>query len=83
MSKLTKNYGWLNTRPNSAKTLMERAKREIPGFKEHIRKLRISELRSCPKGRNDDARAALTVIRPSAICTIGNRNSFNHDDVCI
>jgi integrase/recombinase XerD len=39
MSKLTKNYGWLNTRPNSAKTLMERAKREIPGFKEHIRKL--------------------------------------------
>jgi integrase/recombinase XerD len=38
MSKLTKNYGWLNTRPNSAKTLMERAKREIPGFKEHIRK---------------------------------------------
>jgi hypothetical protein len=38
MSKLTKNYGWLNTRLNSAKTLMERAKREIPGFKEHIRK---------------------------------------------
>jgi hypothetical protein len=38
MSKLTKNYSWLNTRPNSAKTLMERAKREIPGFKEHIRK---------------------------------------------
>jgi integrase/recombinase XerD len=38
MSKLTKNYGWLNTRPNSAKTLMERAKRKIPGFKEHIRK---------------------------------------------
>jgi hypothetical protein len=25
MSKLSKNYGWLNTRPNSSKTLLERA----------------------------------------------------------
>lgn len=38
MSKIHKNYGWLNTRPNSAKTLTERAKREVPGFAEHIRK---------------------------------------------
>ena len=38
MSKLHKNYGWLNIRPNSAKTLVERAKREVPGFAEHIRK---------------------------------------------
>lgn len=38
MSKIHKNYGWLNTRPNSAKTLTERAKREVPGFSDHIRK---------------------------------------------
>ena len=38
MSKIVKNYGWLNTRPNTSKTLMERAKREIPGFADHIRK---------------------------------------------
>ena len=38
MSKLSKNYGWLNTRPNSSKTLLERAKRDIPGFSDHIRK---------------------------------------------
>lgn len=38
MSKLHKNYGWLNTRPNSSKTLLERAKRDIPGFSDHIRK---------------------------------------------
>lgn len=36
MSKITKNYGWLNTRPNSAKTLLERAKKEVPGFAAHI-----------------------------------------------
>lgn len=36
MSKLHKNYGWLNNRPNSAKTLIERAKREVPGFADHI-----------------------------------------------
>lgn len=38
MSKISKNYGWLNTRPNSSKTLLERAKREVPGFSDHIRK---------------------------------------------
>jgi site-specific recombinase XerD len=38
MSKISKNYGWLNNRPNSAKTLLERAKREVPGFDDHIRK---------------------------------------------
>jgi integrase/recombinase XerD len=38
MSKVTKNYGWLNNRPNSAKTLIERAKREVPGFAGHIAK---------------------------------------------
>lgn len=38
MSKTTKNYPWLTNKPNSAKTLIERAKREVPGFKEHYRK---------------------------------------------
>ena len=38
MSKVHKNYGWLNTRSNSAKTLLARAKREVPGFADHIRK---------------------------------------------
>ena len=38
MSKVTKNYGWLNTRSNSAKTLIERAKWEVPGFADHILK---------------------------------------------
>ena len=38
MSKSTKNYGWLNTRPNSAKTLIARAKAEVPGFADHILK---------------------------------------------
>ena len=38
MSKISKNYGWLNNRPNSAKTLLERAKVEVPGFGDHIRK---------------------------------------------
>jgi integrase/recombinase XerD len=38
MSKSTKNYGWLNTRPNSARTPIERAKREVPDFADHIRK---------------------------------------------
>jgi len=33
-----KKYGWLNPRVNSAKTLIEKAKREIPHFREHIRK---------------------------------------------
>jgi len=38
MSKANKNYGWLNTKPNSAKTLIARAKSEVPGFADHIRK---------------------------------------------
>jgi len=38
MSKAKKNYNWLNSCPNSAKTLIERAKREVPGFAEHIGK---------------------------------------------
>lgn len=38
MSKISKNYCWLNNRPNSAKTLLERARLEVPGFDEHIRK---------------------------------------------
>lgn len=38
MSKISKNYGWLNTRPNSAKTLLERAKKEVPGFSAHMAK---------------------------------------------
>ena len=38
MSKIRKNYGWLNTRPNSAKTLIEKAKREVPGFTDHTGK---------------------------------------------
>ena len=38
MSKSTKKSGGLNIRPNSAKTLLARAKREIPGFREHVAK---------------------------------------------
>ncbi|MFT7156134.1 MAG: hypothetical protein ACI8Q1_001139 [Parvicella sp.] len=38
MSKSSKNYRWLNTRPDSSKTLIERAKREVPHFSEHIQK---------------------------------------------
>ena len=37
MSK-DKKYAWLNPRANSAKTLIEKAKREVPHFAEHIRK---------------------------------------------
>ena len=33
-----KKYGWLNPRENSAKTLIEQAKKEVPHFGEHIRK---------------------------------------------
>lgn len=36
MSKNKKNYPWLTSKPNSAKTLIERAKREVPGFTEHF-----------------------------------------------
>jgi len=38
MSKSNQNYEWLKNKPNSAKTLVERAKREVPGFKEHFAK---------------------------------------------
>jgi len=38
MSKNKKNYPWLNTRPNSAKSLIEKAKREVPEFREHYAK---------------------------------------------
>jgi integrase/recombinase XerD len=38
MSKSTKKVDWLNTKPNSAKTLIERAKREVPDFIEHYSK---------------------------------------------
>ena len=38
MSKASKNYGWLNTKSNSAKTLIARAKKEVPGFADHIGK---------------------------------------------
>lgn len=38
MSKSTKKNGWLNSREDSAKTLISRAKREVPKFKEHILK---------------------------------------------
>ena len=33
-----KKYGWLNPRENSAKTLIEQAKKEVPHFGEHILK---------------------------------------------
>jgi site-specific recombinase XerD len=33
-----KKYAWLNPKPNSAKTLIERAKNEVPFFKEHYSK---------------------------------------------
>ncbi|SOE23729.1 hypothetical protein SAMN06298216_4112 [Spirosomataceae bacterium TFI 002] len=38
MSKNKENYGWLNTKSNSAKTLIERAKREVPDFADHVKK---------------------------------------------
>jgi len=38
MSKTKQNYGWLRTKPNSAKTLIGRAKSEVPGFSDHIQK---------------------------------------------
>lgn len=38
MSENSKKSGWLNTKPNSAKTLIERAKREVPGFEGHFKK---------------------------------------------
>lgn len=38
MSKNKKKYPWLNKKPNSAKTIVEKAKREVPGFREHFAK---------------------------------------------
>lgn len=38
MSKDKQNFHWLNSRPDSAKTLIARAKLEVPGFSDHIRK---------------------------------------------
>ncbi len=38
MSKSTKKYAWLQTKPNSAKTLIEQAKREVPDFIQHYAK---------------------------------------------
>lgn len=38
MSKIKKNYPWLTNKPNSAKTIIERAKREVPGFIGHYKK---------------------------------------------
>jgi len=38
MSKIKQNYPWLTNKPNSAKTIIERAKREVPDFKEHYKK---------------------------------------------
>ncbi|SOE23732.1 hypothetical protein SAMN06298216_4115 [Spirosomataceae bacterium TFI 002] len=40
MSKNKKNYGWLKTKSNSAKTLIERAKREVPHFADHVKKFK-------------------------------------------
>ena len=36
MSKINKKHQWFKTRPNSAKTLISKAKLEVPKFKEHI-----------------------------------------------
>lgn len=38
MSKSKKSYPWLSNKVNSAKTIVERAKREVPGFEGHYRK---------------------------------------------
>jgi len=38
MSKSKENYGWHSSKPNSAKTIIERAKREVPGFIEQYKK---------------------------------------------
>jgi hypothetical protein len=38
MSKNSKKYAWLNTREDSAKTIVAQAKREVPGFEEHYAK---------------------------------------------
>jgi integrase/recombinase XerD len=38
MGEITKNYSWLNTKPNNAKTVLERAKKEVPDFEKHYSK---------------------------------------------
>lgn len=38
MSKSSKNYPWLREKPNSAKTIVGKGKREIPGFREYFAK---------------------------------------------
>ena len=38
MSKSTQSYPWLTSKPNSAKTIVERAKREVPDFAKHYAK---------------------------------------------
>jgi hypothetical protein len=38
MSKSKQSYPWLNNKVNSAKTIVERAKRDVPGFAEHYAK---------------------------------------------
>jgi len=38
MSKSTQSYAWLKTKENSAKTIVERAKRDVPDFAEHYAK---------------------------------------------
>ena len=48
-----KESSWLNTKPNSAKTLIERAKREVPDFIEHYAKFEKQKTsivpNQCPK----------------------------------
>lgn len=38
MSESKKKYPWLSSKTNQARTLVEKAKREVPGFKEHYGK---------------------------------------------
>lgn len=38
MSKVQKNYSWLRTKTNSAKTAIAQAEREVPHFSEHMTK---------------------------------------------
>jgi hypothetical protein len=73
MSKVNKNYGWLNTRPNSAKTLMERAKREIPGFlkRTHQEVRRADQhLKAMPPALC----LATPGASPKSVCTAGNHH---------
>jgi hypothetical protein len=40
MSKNSKKYAWLNTREDSAKTIVAEAKREAPEFEAHYAKFK-------------------------------------------